>query len=175
MKQTPTSKPKQLRGDALKARIVETVHELVSELGNHGNPSHISMKAIAARVPCSRTTLLRYDSFVARILEDVDLRLARRTGDVRAKALEDRVELLRQEAAALKAELNALRAHHVNLYGRLLMSSTPVASLARDDAITISQRDGRCLLCGGPPTTDESNNIVDFPKPQYATTSNEKK
>ncbi len=157
------AKPPQLRGDALRARIGEAVREHAQERGARIDPNRVSMKAIAERVPCSRTTLQKYESVVDDALRDLGYRAARRTGEARAEALAHRVELYKDEIAALKAELDALRAHHAELYGRLLMQSVPVAALVRDAAAAASHRDGRCVLCGGTPPKGESNKVVDLP------------
>lgn len=155
---------KQLRGQALKDRIFEAVHELISEQGTQVDPSRVSMKAIANQVPCSRTTLLKYEPIVENALKDVGCRLARRTGEVRAEALVHRVELYKEELKELRAELSALRNHHVDIYGRLLMGSGPVSGLIRDSAMVASYRDGRCVLCGGGPPSPAPNNIVEITK-----------
>lgn len=159
------SKPKgtQLRGDALKVRIREAVREHAEDMGDRTDPNRVSMKAIAERVPCSRTTLQKYESVVADALRDLGYRAARRTGDARAEALAHRVELYKQQIDDLKAELAALRAHHADLYGRLLMESAPMAALVRDDAVAASQRDRCCVLCGGPPPSETPTNVVDLP------------
>lgn len=156
-------KAPQLRGDALKARIRDAVREHADEMGSRIDPARVSMKAIAAQVPCSRTTLQKYESVVADVLRDLGYRAARRTGDARAEALAHRAELYKQQIDDLKAELAALRAHHVDLYGRLLMASAPMAALVRDDAIAASHRDGLCVLCGGLPPSAEPTNVVDIP------------
>ena len=159
------SKPKatQLRGDALKARIREAVREHVEEMSDRIDPDRVSMKAIAEKVPCSRTTLQKYETVVADALRDLGYRAARRTGDARAEALAHRADLYKQQIDDLKAELAALRAHHADLYGRLLMASAPMAALVRDDAVASSQSEGRCVLCGGPPPSANPTNIVDLP------------
>lgn len=162
-KATSNPKASQLRGDALRARIGDAVRELVQDLGDAIDPKNVSMKAIAERVPCSRTTLQRYEAVVADALRDLGYRAARRTGSARAEALAHRAHLYKEEIAALKAELEALRAHHAALYGRLLMQSAPVAALVRDDAVVVSQREGRCVLCGGTPPSSEPSNVVDLP------------
>jgi hypothetical protein len=155
-------KTPQLRGDALKARIGEAVSELARELGDRIDPQRVSMKAVAERVPCSRTTLQKYETVVSISLRELGYRAASRTGKARAEALAHRTYLYKEEVAALKAELGALRAHHAEIYGRLLMQSLPVAALMRDDAVAYSHRDGRCLLCGGSPPQMEPTIIVDL-------------
>ncbi|WP_143526049.1 hypothetical protein [Roseivivax lentus] len=164
-KSSAVHKPKtpQLRGEALKARIGDAVRELARDLGDTIDPRRVSMKAIAERVPCSRTTLQRYQDVVDDALRDLGYRAARRTGGARAEALAHRAHLYKEEIAGLKAELEALRAHHADLYVRLLMQSAPVAALFRDDAEAASQREGRCLLCGGTPPSSEPSNVVDLP------------
>lgn len=157
------SKALQLRGEALKARIQDSVREHVSQMGDRIDPDRISMKAIAALVPCSRTTLQKYEAVVGDCLRDLGYRAARRTGEARAEALAYRADLYKQEIVELKAELAALRAHHADLYGRLLMASAPMGSLIRDDAIAASQKTGRCILCGGTPPHDEPTNVIDLP------------
>lgn len=164
--QTPNaaSKPKarQLRGEALKARIGDAVREIARDLGDTIDPQRVSMKAIAERVPCSRTTLQRYEGVVDGALRDLGYRAARRTGGARAEALAHRSHLYKEELAALKAELEALRMHHATLYGRLLMQSAPVAALVRGDAVAASQSEGRCVLCGGTTPSSDPSNVVDL-------------
>ena len=127
------NKSKQLRGEALKSRIVDAVHEYVSEQREFIVPNRISMKSIAAFVPCSRTTLLKYDEIVSHTLRDIELRLARRTGEARSAALSDRVDLLRRQNEALKAELAAMRIHHAKIYGLLYKSLEPMAALVKNE------------------------------------------
>lgn len=165
-KTAPDPKAPQLRGNSLKARIGEAVREYAREMEDRIDPQRISMKAIAKRVPCSRTSLQKYEAVVADALRDLGYRAARRTGEARAEALAHRAELYKQEVGELRAELAALRAHHADLYGRLLMASAPMAALARDDVIAASQRNGRCVLCGGVPPSDEPINVVDIPAPR---------
>lgn len=150
----------QLRGDALIARIRNAVREFVNEMGDRLDPQRVSMKAIAERVPCSRTTIHKYESVVSDALRDFGYRAARRTGEARAEALAFRSELYRQEVEALRAELTALRNHHTELYTRLLMHSMPAAALVREVAIAASHRDGQCILCGGEPLKGPPTNVV---------------
>lgn len=155
----------QLRGNALRARIVETVRKYVAEQNGSIDPDRISMKAIAARVPCSRTTLLKYDDIVTNTLRDIGMRLARRTGEARVEVLLDRVDLLKKENADLKAEIRAVRIHHVQLYERLLMESASLAALVRTIGTTASKLQERCILCGGEPPAVHSDNVVELHKP----------
>jgi hypothetical protein len=160
----PQQRIKQLRGNALKIRIVDAIHEYASEQVDAIDPDNVSMKAIAAGVPCSRTTLLKYDDIVANTLKDIGLRLARRTGDARAGALSDRVDLLRKENDTLKAELAAMRVHHTKLYGLLFTSFEPMAALVKNDVAAILMRDGCCGLCGSEWPTGVPSNVVEFNK-----------
>lgn len=159
LKVSTKSMAQQLRGEALTQRIVKAVHEHVEELGDRINPNRVSMKEIAAAVPCSRTTLLKYEAVVANALRDLGYRAARRTGDSRAEALAHRADIYKQEIQDLKAELAALRTHHADIYGRLLMASAPMATLVRSDAVAASHRDGRCVLCGGEPPSIMPTNV----------------
>lgn len=161
-KRSTVRKPKsaQLRGDALIARIRKAVREYADEMSDRLDSQRVSMKAIAERVPCSRTTLHKYESVVSDALRDLGYRAARRTGEARAEALAFRSEIYRQEVEALKAELTALRNHHAEIYTILLMHSVPAAALVRDAAIAASHRDGRCVLCGGKPPSGALTNVV---------------
>ncbi|WP_298914045.1 hypothetical protein [uncultured Roseobacter sp.] len=146
----------------MKVRIEDAVREHARDLGDRIDPKRVSMKAIAERVPCSRTTLLKYETVVADALRDLGYRAARCSGQARTEALAHREELHKEEIAVLKAELAALRSHHAELYGRFLMRSAPVAALVHDEAIAVSQRDGRCVLCGGLPPNSEGANLVEL-------------
>jgi len=164
----------QLRGEALKARIREAVPEHVSQMGDRIDPDRVSMKAIAALVPCSRTTLQKYETVVGDALRDLGYRAARRTGDARAEALAHRADIYKQEIVKLKAELAALHTHHADLYGRLLMASAPMGALVHDDAIAISRHNGRCILCGGTPPREEPINVIDLPASSNRSTKGKK-
>jgi hypothetical protein len=162
MMEQSQQKSKQLRGEALKSRIVDAIHEYVSEQREVIDPKRISMKSIAAFVPCSRTTLLKYDDIVSNTLRDIGLRLARRTGEARSVALSDRVDFLRKQNEELKNELDALRIHHAKIYGQLYKNLEPMAALVKDEAGKILTRDGRCCLCGSVWPDEVQTNVVEL-------------
>lgn len=162
MKRELKPRSKQLRGPALEKRIAEAVREYADGRAGHFDPDRVSLKAIAERVPCSRTTLTKYDTLVTNILKDIGCRFARRTGAVTIQALRERNALLQKENEELKANLNALWSHHVEIYGRLLMESTDVAALVRDDAVEASMKASRCVLCGGMPAERKPSNTFPF-------------
>lgn len=153
-------RPKQLRGDALKARIVEVVRHHVLDAEGTLNTQHVSPSALASLVPCSKTTILKYQDLIDETLADAGLRLARRTGAAKSEALSDKIHLLKQKIATLENEIAALQAHHVSLYDRLLMGSAELGALVRDDAITDSRKRGSCVLCGGKPPDTGGDNVI---------------
>lgn len=152
MKKVRLKKQAQLRGEALRVRIIEAIRLLASADGNVArSPNTISSSKLAALVPCSRTTLARYDSLIQETLADLGSRLRRRTGAAREEALLDKIAFLENEKSELEAELLAVRRHHIDLYDRLMRQSVRVAALFRDDAIDASTKASCCVLCGGPP------------------------
>jgi len=142
-------KPAQLRGEALKNRIVESIKLIVSEDGEaSGLNNAISSSKLAAVVPCSRTTLAKHETLIRETLADLGSRLRRRTGAATEEALRDKIALLEADKTQLEAKLNALRLHHADLYSRLLRESVRIADIFRDDAISASVENSACVLCG---------------------------
>lgn len=160
MKKQLVQRQKQLRGEALAARISEVVRQYVLDIDGDSNSHTVSPSALAKLVPCSKTTILKYRDVIENGLIDAGQRLSRRSGAAKNEALSDKVHLLQNEVMSLKTELAALHLHHVSLYERLLMGSADLEVLVRDDAITRSQEAGRCILCGGTSPQRSEDKIV---------------
>ncbi|NSY41625.1 TetR/AcrR family transcriptional regulator [Leisingera sp. ANG59] len=155
-------KRRQLRGEALKRRIIEETRKLVEE---QGRSDKVSMKEIARRSGCSTTTLHRLEKdeeLVSRTLMDFKIRLRKRDGRATVENLRDQIASLKDRIGALTTERDALLAQRADLFERILMSSTPVQALLRDDAVGLSTAEGACILCGGPPPSKSETNVVDI-------------
>lgn len=139
---------KQLRGKALKERIRVVLDDVVRDSEIRREKPVISFGDLAKRVPCSKTTLYKYESYVEEILKDNLLRRARRNGKAKASELSKVVDRQVEEIERLTLELDALRRHHAHLYRRLLLSSSDLSSLALDEGMVSSAKSGFCVFCG---------------------------
>lgn len=97
MKKEIRRKPVQLRGEALRTRIVESIKLIVSEDGDTSrSKKKISSSKLAALVPCSRTTLAKHEALMRETLADLGSRLRRRTGAAQEEVLRDKIALLKR-------------------------------------------------------------------------------
>lgn len=157
------TKPTQLRGKALKKRIAEAVREHVAASGGRTNLKRVAMLDVARRVPCSPTTLHKYEreeGLVSLVLADLKIRLRTKGGQAQVEALNDQISLLKKRIDELKSEKEALLVDRAEIFDRLLMASAPVSELVRADAVAASQRAGRCILCGGVSSNPISDNLI---------------
>ena len=159
MKRTLEPKAKQLRGAALRERIIAVTREDVSS-HEERDSKRASLAEIAALVPCSRMTLNKYKGLVVEELEKDGMRTISRTGDIEKSELVERIVSLMRDNDALKKELDAIREHHVDLYGRMHRSSAQLSEIARS---VLSESAGGatvCPCCGRDRRNDQGDSVV---------------
>lgn len=139
---------KQLRGEELKERISAVLQELVREAELRGEKPTISFGNLAKLIPCSKTTIYKYEDYVEEFIKEIYIYRARRTGNAKATELVKIVDRQYEKIEQLSSELDALRRHHVNLYRRMLLGSSDLSSLVVEEGRVSSAKSGFCVFCG---------------------------
>jgi hypothetical protein len=139
---------KQLRGAELKERIGSVLQEFVREAELRGEKPTISFGDLAKLIPCSKTTIYKYEGYVEEFIKDTSIYRARRTGSAKASELVKIVDRQYEKIEQLSSELDALRRHHANLYRRMLLGSSDLSSLVLEEGMVSSAKSGFCVFCG---------------------------
>jgi len=153
---------KQLRGEALKRRIECLLRAIIYDPDNIGRRSSVSLTKLARQVPCSKTTIYKYQDYIEHVLNDSLFRIERRTGKISTDNLIDLVGRQSKEIEKLKDELAAMHAHHRELYSRLLRSSVELSALVEEQAMVTASTTGRCVFCGEVGKEIGARNVYQF-------------
>ena len=138
------SKKPQLRGKKLLDAIKISLRQLASE-----NDSYVyNASELARRVGCSRPTLDSKAEFIDEILNKLGAEKRLKRDHPLLEHMYTRIERLEDEKKILNRELEALRAHHAEIYSTLYMHSVDAAVLLKPVVQAESTANEECILCG---------------------------
>lgn len=154
----------QIRGEALEKRIEAVIRQLAHESQQAGKKYVYNATRTAEAVPTTRRTLAKYEALVARVIDDLYARRRMVTGGAALEHMRDQISYLKEQIAVRDQTINALRAHHVDLYRRFHAYSLDAELLIRPILEWESEEAGRCLFCGTEVdktySLDQTSNVI---------------
>lgn len=141
---------RQLRGVALEKRIETVIRNFAVQAQQSGRKYVFNASQIARGVPTTRKTLARHNELLTRVLDDLGARRRMVTGEATVEHLREQLTYLTDQLAERDKMVNALRAHHIEIYQRFHANSMEAALLIRPVLEKENAEAGKCLLCGTP-------------------------
>lgn len=131
MSRSQESKGSGLRGKRLKARIRAVIIELAATARREGRKYRFNASEVARLIPTTRKTLARHDDFIDEVLRETksDRRMAFGFGELEAHRKSSR--RLKQKLADVTAELEALRACHLQIFSLLYEESVDLSKFSK--------------------------------------------
>lgn len=154
---------KQLRGKELDNRIESTIKEFAAIDHDAGREYIFNASKVAREVPTTRVSLDRRKSLIDEVLAALDSRRRMVTGSATIEQLRDQAARLKERLADRDLQINALRAHHIEIYERFHDNSLEGALLISPILEQEAKEAGFCFFCGGEAKTfANKSNVVPF-------------
>lgn len=138
---------RQVRGDALCARITEVIKEFAVVASTDRKPYVYNASAVARRVPTTRRTLAKYEATVAAVLKELAAPRRELNGQATVDSLRDQVARLQEQLADRDRLVAGLRRHHLEIYSRLRANSIEGEVLIRPILAAEAKTEGLCPVC----------------------------
>lgn len=140
---------KQLRGKKLDERIEVVIRELAGIAEAKGKKYVFNASQVARTVPTTRVTIDRRRALIDKVLKELDSQRRMVTGDATIEQLRDQLARLKEKIAERDVQINALRAHHIDIYERFHANSLEAKLLIGPILEQEAKEAGHCFFCGG--------------------------
>ncbi|MFC3814973.1 hypothetical protein [Lysobacter sp. GCM10012299] len=138
---------RQIRGEALRARILDVIRQLAAEAAAQRLAYVYNASEVARRVPTTRKTLAKHDNTVSKALLDLASRRRQVNGDGTIELLRAQIAKLQEVIKEQEGLIDGLRRHHLEIYSRLRANSIEGELLVRPIVAAEARAMATCPTC----------------------------